>query len=134
MSGFGDYWEDAILNHIFGKAGYAPGTIYVALSTAEPGDDGSGLNEPVGGGYARVATSANDWNGASGGQISNVNDITFPQATSSWGTISYVALFDASEGGHLLAYGAVTVPKAIESGDTVRFAGGSVGDLQVSLD
>lgn len=131
MGSFADYWENEILDHIFGKGSYTPPTIYVGLSTADPTDDGSGLAEPTGNAYARVSTLAADWNVASGGALDNANDITFPEATGSWGTITHFALFDAATGGNMLAHGALSASKAIGSGDTTKFA---AGDLDVSLD
>ena len=131
MGSFTDHWENEILDHLFGKGSYTPPTIHVGLSTANPGDDGAGLSEPSGNGYARVSASAADWNSASGGSLDNVNAIEFPQATGSWGTITHFALFDASTGGNMLAHGSLTQSKAIASGDTARF---SAGDLDVSLD
>lgn len=71
MGSFANYWENEILDHIFGKGSYTPPAIYVGLSTAEPLDDASGLAEPSGNGYARVQTSASDWNAASGGSLDN---------------------------------------------------------------
>jgi len=131
MGGFADYWENEILGHIFGKGSYTPPTIYVALSTADPLDDASGLAEPSGNAYARTQTSASDWNTASGGSVDNANDITFPQASGSWGTITHFALFDAATGGNMLAHGALSQSKTIDSGDTARF---EAGDLDVGLD
>jgi hypothetical protein len=131
MGSFGDYWENEILDHLFGKGSYTPPTIYVGLSTADPADDASGLAELGGNSYARVATAGADWNAASGGEITNANDITFPEATGSWGTITHFALFDAASAGNMLAHGALIVSKSISSGDTIKFA---VGDLEVSLD
>ena len=95
MGGFSDYWENKILDHIFGKGSHTPPTIYVGLSTADPTDDGSGLAEPSGNGYARVQTSASNWNTASNGSLDNAGDITFAQATGSWGMITHFALFTA---------------------------------------
>ena len=103
----------------------------MGLSTADPADDGSGLAEPSGNAYARVQTSASDWNTASGGSLDNANDITFPQATGSWGAITHFALFDAATGGNMLAHGALSQSKTIGTGDTAQFA---AGDLDVSLD
>jgi len=131
MGSFADYWENEILDHIFGKGSYTPPTIYVGLSTADPTDDGSGLAEPTGNAYARVSTLAADWNVASGGALDNANDITFSEATGSWGTITHFALFDAATGGNMLAHGALSASKAIGSGDVAKFA---AGDLDVSLD
>ena len=131
MGSFGNYWEDKILDHIFGKASYTAPTIYVGLSTVDPLDDASGLAEPSGGAYARVQTAPADWNASSGGALDNASDITFPEATGSWGTITHFALFDAASAGNMLAHGSLTASKAIDSGDTAKFA---AGDLDVSLD
>jgi len=131
MGSFADYWENEILDHLFGKGSYTPPTIYVGLSTADPTDDSSGLAEPSGGSYARVSTVGADWNVASGGAIANANDITFPEATGNWGTITHFALFDAASAGNMLAHGSLSASKAIGSGDTAKFA---AGDLDVTLD
>ncbi len=131
MGSFSDYWENEMLDHIFGKGSYTPPTIYVALSTADPTDAGSGLSEPSGNGYARKQTSASNWDAASGGALDNANDIAFNEATGSWGTITHFALMDAASGGNMLAHGALSESKTIGSGDTAKFA---AGDLDVSLD
>jgi hypothetical protein len=131
MEGFSDYWESKILDHIFGKNNYSPPTIYVALSIADPLDDASGFVEPACYAYARVETSASDWNTASGGSLHNANDILFPKATGSWGTITHFALFDAATDGNMLAYGALSPPKTVESSYTPIF---DAGDLNISLD
>jgi len=130
MGGFSDYWENKILDHIFGKGSYTPPTIYVGLSTADPTDDGSGLAEPSGNGYARTQTSASNWNAASNGSLDNVSDITFAQATGSWGTITHFALFDAATAGNILAHGVLSQSKTIGNSDTARFL---AGDLDISL-
>ena len=131
MGGFSDYWENKILDHIFGKGSYTPPTIYVGLSTADPTDDGSGLVEPSGNGYVRTQTSASDWNATSNGSMDNATDITFEQATGSWGTITHFALFDAPSAGNILAHGALSQSKTIGNSDTARF---QAGDLDISLD
>ena len=131
MSGFSDYWENEILDHLFGKGTYTPKTIYVALSAADPGDDGSGVVEPTGGSYARVETSSADWTDASDGCIGNADMIQFSQAADSWGAITHFALYDALAGGHLLACGPLASALPVVAGDLVRFA---PGDLNVTLD
>ncbi len=130
MGGFSDYWENKILDHIFGKGSYTPPTIYVGLSTIDPTDDGSGLAEPSGNGYARTQTSASDWNAASNGSLDNASDITFALATGSWGTITHFALFDAVTAGNMLAHGVLSQSKTIGNSDTARF---QAGDLDISL-
>jgi len=131
MTGFSDYWENEVLDHLFDKGVYAsPPALYVALSTADPGDDGAGAAEPAGGSYARVETSKADWAGASGGAVSNAEAIDFAEATSAWGTITHFALYDAAMGGNLLVCGPLSDARTVAGGDTVRFA---AGDLNVTL-
>lgn len=131
MGSFSDYLEDGLLNHMFGKGSYVPPTIYVGLSTADPGDSGAGLNEPNGNGYARVGTTEADWNCATSGLLDNASMILLGPATGNWGTVTHFALFDAATGGHLLVHGVLAQPKTITSGDSARFAG---GELNVTLD
>jgi len=127
---FSDYLENKVLDHILGKTAYTMPTVYVGLSTADPLDNASGLAEPSGGGYARVATTGADWNAASAGSASNANALTFPAATASWGTVTHFALFDAASAGNMIASGALTVAKAIGNGDTAKF---DVGQLTTTL-
>jgi hypothetical protein len=131
MSGFSDYWENEILDHLFDKGVYSPPTIYVALSTADPGDDGVAMCEPAGNSYARVATSNADWTSAVGSVVGNADAIEFAQAAGVWGTITHFALYDMGAGGHLLAHGPLDQPITVEVGDRVRFP---PGELTVTLD
>ena len=55
MGSISDFLEEELLDHIFNAAYAPPGTVYLGLSTADPGDDAAGLAEPVGGGYGRIA-------------------------------------------------------------------------------
>lgn len=128
---FSNYLENKILNHIAGKATYTPETWHIALSTADPGEDGSAIAEPSGNGYARVQTAPADWNTSTAGLLDNANVISFPEATGSWGTITHFAIFSASSGGNFLGSGALTESKAIGSGDTLKFA---AGDCNVTQD
>lgn len=138
MGSFADLCEKKVLDHITGKATFAAVTAYIGLSTADPLDDESGLVEPVEMGYARVVTDAADWNAAIEGDpssISNALDITFSEASGDWGTITHFALFSAATGADvMLAHGLLTTPKHIESGEIAKFAGGTPGDLVLTLD
>jgi hypothetical protein len=131
MGSFSDYGENAVLNHVFGKNAYTPAAIFIGLSTSNPGEDGSGLNEPTGNNYSRVETSAADWTAASDGAVTNADGVNFAEATGNWGTLTHFALFDAASGGHMLAYGTLTTAKSIGSGDAIRF---DSADLTVTLD
>ena len=130
---FSDYLENKLLDHVFGASSYsAPATIYFALSTADPTDDGSGIAEPSGNNYARksVTNDKDLWTDASGGALENEAAITFNTASGSWGTISHFAVFDESSGGNMLIHGDLTTPKAVGTGDTPKF---NIGDIDITL-
>jgi hypothetical protein len=55
---FSNYLENKLLDHAFRNTSYTPpSAVYVALSTADPGEDGSTIAEPSGNNYARVAAT-----------------------------------------------------------------------------
>lgn len=133
MAGFVDTVEQSLLNHFFTDPTYTPpATMYIALSTTTPTDAGANFTEPSTGAYARVSTSAADWNGATGtAPASKTTGVakTFPTATADWSAgapMTHFGLFSAVTGGSLLAYGALTTPKSVLSGDTAAFAAGSL--------
>ena len=120
--------NDHVLRH-------SPDTLYVALFTASGGLDANdsgtfGPNEvsTSGTAYARVAITATVWNASSGKSAATSTNIEFPQATSNWGTITHVALMDASTigGGNVLFWGALTSSVAPVTNDVVRFAAGDL--------
>lgn len=133
MGSFSDFLEDELLDHVLMKGAYTPPTnIFVALCTADPTDAGTGstITEPASN-YARVSTSGSDWDAAASGATANATAIEFTQATGSWGTITHFALVDAASAGNMLGHGALDTSKAIESGDTAKFA---IGELDITLD
>lgn len=131
---FSDFLEAALLDHVFGKASYSAPTIYVALFTAAPSDSGGGTEADYTS-YARVSTSASDWNAATGTSpttIDNANEIAFPASTGGGtDTMTHFGLYDAATGGNLLVWEALDTSKAVASGDTPKFA---AGELNVTLD
>ncbi len=134
MGAFGDYLEGKIVDaSLRGIAFPTITNIYVGLASASPTEAGA-FNEVTGTSYARVAVAAStaQWSahGATG-PASNVNAITFPQAGGSWGTASHAFIADASSGGNLLYYQALSASKAIAANDTFEIA---AGDFDISLD
>lgn len=128
MAELSNYLENALLDHVLRNVSYtSPTTVYVGLYTSDPGDDNTGT-EVSGGSYARQILSVTT---ATGGIVTSSADITFPQATGSWGTISHIGLLDALSAGNLLMHTALTTSKTIESGDVLRI---STGDLTAALD
>jgi len=133
-SGMSDYLKNELLDHLHGcqsRNWTPPANIWVALSTADPGADGSGLSEPVGGAYDRVQTGAADWGVAVGGIVSNATDVEFPTPTGDWGLCTHWALMDAASGGNMIWRAPLTTPKTIETGADVSFP---AGDLQTKIE
>ena len=128
MAELSDYLEDKLLDHVLRGTSYtSPTTVYVGLYTSDPGDDNSGT-EVSGGSYARQILSVTT---ATAGIVTSSADVTFPQATAQWGTISHIGLLDALSAGNLLMHTALTTSRDAEVGDVLKIATGS---LTASLD
>ncbi len=108
MSDKSNYLEEATLNAVFrGVTFPVIGTVYFALCSVIPGEDGTGGTEFSGTGYARVAVTCaagafKNPSSATQGQTNNTNKIVFPVANADWGTANAVAIYDASVAGNLL--------------------------------
>lgn len=128
---FSDDYRDSILNYVFSQTAFSPSvpaTIYVALSVADPTGDGSGLDEPTDGDYARVAVTNNSTNfpAASGAEKTNGTAIVFPTATEEWtyGPVTHVVFMDAATSGNMIGYAELDTPIDVDSGETVAFLPG----------
>ena len=123
---FTNFLETEILDHVFAGAAYtAPTTKYLALFTGAPGETGGGT-EVSGGGYARQTVAFT----TSGNTTSNNAAVEYPTATANYGTVTHVAVFDASTSGNMMAYAALSSNKTIETGDVFRVPS---GDLDITL-
>ena len=144
MAGFTNYLEDKIINHLFGDdtgtsgADHytAPTTWYVGLQTAAPSDSAAGT-EVSGGAYASQSVA---WTLATGGtaQASNTAALTFPAATTDWGTVTHAGVYDALTSGNLVAFETLTKtdfttanPKVVNTGDIFKI---DAGNLKIQLD
>lgn len=113
MAGKTNYLENKILDSLFNiiTPHYTVLTGHLALGTnATTLDAEAGTFTEVGAGigYTRIALSNTQASAASAGIIkNNLSSITFGPATSNWGTIAYVAVFDAASGGNMLYSGTV---------------------------
>jgi hypothetical protein len=135
MSALSDYLEQKLLDHVYnGVTLSPPSQVWLALHTADPTDAGSGT-EVSGGSYARVRIYANGGGTPAfnlavtdgiGKAVTNANDVTFPTATVPWGTITHVALRDASTGGNLLHYGPLDEAQTVGTGGIFKIAAGSL--------
>lgn len=128
MAEFTNFLENKLLDHVLRNVSYtSPTTVYVGLFTTAPTDTTSGT-EVSGGSYARQVLSVST---ASDGVVSSSADITFPQATGNWGTITSLGIHDALSSGNLLMFTDLTTSKTIETGDILKV---STGSLTVTLD
>jgi len=122
MSAASNYTETLALTWLLtNSAATRPTAWHIALFTSDPTDAGTGT-EVSGTSYARQSVTFT----VSGDTASNSATVTFPAAGSNWGTISHVGVYDASSSGNLLFHGAVTTPKAIDTGDTFQITGGNL--------
>ena len=136
-----DYLAGKWLDLMFRNQAFSAPDTYVALCTATVADDdtGSTITEPSGGSYARAQVNPNGgaspaWDVAVGGDPSYVDngaDIEFAAATASWGTLTSVAVCDASTTGNLLMYDNAMTNQAVDDGDTAKFPAGDL-DAQLS--
>ena len=128
MAEFSDFLENKIIDHMLRNQAYTPPTaVYVALFTS-PTDDAGGGTEVSGGGYVRQAVTLS---AASGGASSNSADVTFPQATADWGTVSHLAIMDSESGGEMLMHTILDASKTINNGDIFKI---NTGDLDITVE
>src|SRR3972149_3873072 len=126
-----DYLEVELRKHIFRTGSFTkPTQLHVSLHTADPTDAGTGA-EVSGGSYARVQRDPLDanWTAASAtdGLTDNAADLVYPTPTANWGTVTHQACLDATSGGNMLIYGALTTAKTINNGDPApKFVAGAL--------
>ena len=126
---FTNFLETEILDHVFAGSAYtAPGTHYLALYTAAPGETGGGTEVTTSGtAYVRQSVAFT----TTGNTTSNTASVEYATATASFGTVSHVGVFDAATGGNLMAYATLASAKSIDTGDVFRVP---TGDLDITLD
>jgi len=124
---FSNTYETLVLQYTFTNASVTrPTAWYIGLFTAAPGEAGGGT-EISGNAYVREAVTFS----VTGDTATNTAAIEWPVATGNWGTITHVAVFDASTSGNQIAYAALTASKVIATGDVIRIP---AGDLDITLD
>jgi len=123
MSAFTNYLEQQLIGcTLLGSTFTSPTTIYVGLATAFS-SDGSTITEVNTGSYARQPIP---FTPVSGSVASNNGDVTFPQATADWGTITHTILYDAVSGGNPLYWAEETIPRVVEEDDILVKPDGSI--------
>jgi hypothetical protein len=133
MSASSDYLEDKLLDHVLRNTAYtSPTTVYVALfnsddstgATSELLEAGTLTTECTGGAYTRQTAT---FDAISNGSTSNSGNLTWTTASDgNWGTITHVAVMDASSAGNVLFYGALDTAREILQDDTFQITAGSL--------
>lgn len=120
-------YETDVLEWLFtGTSVTRPTAWYIGLFTSDPTDAGTGT-EVSGGSYVREAATFS----VTGDTATTTAAIEWPVATAAWGTITHVAVHDASTGGNIIAYAALDASKTINTDDVFRIP---AGDLDITLD
>lgn len=138
MSAASNYLENKVLDHVLGKGARtmtSPAAIYLALfketgtGTLANLEAGTLTDEisTSGTAYARTAVT---FSTAASGSAATSGTVSWTTATADWGTVTAVAVMDATTAGNVLFYGNLTASKTISSGDTFQI---SSTNLTVSL-
>lgn len=128
MAAMSDYLENVVLNHFLrGQSVASPVAVYAGLFNTDPTDADIGT-EVAGEGYVRQKIT---FGVPSNGMVSNSEDIMFPVATTDWGEVGYVGVYDAVTAGNLLFHGNVDIAKTITQDDQLIIP---VGKLTISID
>lgn len=128
MAALTSYAANKILDHALGTASWTmPTNVYLALCTTAPTSSSAGTEISTSGtGYARQQV---DFDAASSGATANTSTLTFPTATTDWGTVTHWELYDAVTSGNRVMFGALTVSKTISAADVFTIP---AGDLDIS--
>lgn len=127
MAQFGPYWEVAVLRHITGSQNMTQATWFIGLCTGAP-LTAAGSNPALcecctnTGGYTRVEIYTANWVAVSGSSPAvtyNSAAKTWATSTTSWGDISYVAIFNTTtiNDGNVVAFATAAATKTIATGD-----------------
>lgn len=133
---FSVYGANQVLNKVLRGTDFTvPGSYWVALfkaatETTLRANNVAGSTEVGAGlGYARKeirGATALTFSLSTAGATQLSDIVLWDAATGAWGTVTYAALVDSATpgAGNIILYGALTVPKAVDTGDTFRVPSG----------
>lgn len=126
---FSNYLENALLGHtLLGSTYTSPATIWVSLATSLAADGATYSEVADGTAYARQVIT---FGAPSGNTVRNSNLVSFPEATTPWGTVAHFALHDAATAGNMLYHGDLGAAKTIGATESIKI---NISSLSVSLD
>lgn len=125
------YFLNCIMGNVF-QTKLSPGLpskVYLGLSSSAPDVDGSGATEPLASaGYSRVELNSLDV--PMNGVITNKSEISFPESSASWGTVTHFVLYDAPVNGNLLMFNVLSQARSVEQATIVMV---KAGNLKLTL-
>lgn len=133
---FSNYLEKKLLGHtLMGSTYTAPSTVWVSLGTSLNSDGDSYTEVTTNIGYARLPALFIDPTSGPTWRTYLASNVTYSAATSAWGTVTHLAIFDNSTigSGNMLYWCPLDSSRAVATNDVVEFALGS-GNLEVRLD
>lgn len=102
-----NYLENKVLDHCMGKTAFTmPSTVYAALcvNPVTDADTGSTISEASYTGYARILVDPSDLNAATDGEMTNAEDLVWPDVEAGTDVVVAIAFCDAATGGNVLYY------------------------------
>jgi hypothetical protein len=123
---FSSYADNKLIDHLLGSGTFTkPSATYVALYVGDPTGAGTEVSTS-GTAYSRQSAAFT----ISGNQASNTSTLEWLPATAPWGTITHIAIYDASTSGNMLVTASLTVAKTVGTDDVLRLP---ATDLAVTL-
>jgi len=111
LGGASDDVANALLAHLLGQGAWAmPAALHLALSLADPDQDGSGLSEPAG--VARVDVSTAIFPTTYGRILANAAEVAWAALAGPVGPVTHLALMDAAAAGNLLLAAVLATAKS----------------------
>lgn len=123
---FTSYADNKLIDHLLGSGTFTkPAGTYVALFIGDPASGGTEVSTS-GSAYSRQAATFTITSNAA----TNAAQLNWSAATSAWGTITHIAIFDAITSGNRLVDAQLSNSKTIGIGDVLQIL---AGDLDVTL-
>lgn len=129
MSAFSNYLENELVNAILRGGTYTGGGVYIALFTADPGEEGTS-GELSDSNYSRqrahAAVVSDGFTVPSNGSTTNTKNIVFPPILDTQVTITHWGIFDAQNAGNMLFHASLLNPKTLDPTDVLSFPTGAL--------
>ena len=120
--GLTNFGKSAVVSHLAATAHSPAATVYLALFTADPTVAGTLTNEVAdANSYARTAIT---FGAAASRRVTQSAQVTFPQASGSWGTVTHWGIVNSATrgAGNMLAFGAFSTSFSPVAGNTPSIA------------